>query len=57
MSTSLTIGIIFAIASVVCVLLDPLWLRVGGGYWRFTPMLRRLRLRRGCATASTWNNC
>jgi hypothetical protein len=44
MSTSLTIGIIFAIASVVCVLLDPLWLRVGGGYWRFTPMLRRLRL-------------
>src|SRR5262245_20192941 len=40
----LQVGLMIAVASCVLVLLDPLWLRVGRSYWRFTPMLRRLRL-------------
>lgn len=35
---------LFAVLSVALVLLDPLWVRLGRSYWRFTPMMARLRL-------------
>jgi hypothetical protein len=41
---STSIGIAIAFGSVALVALDPLWVRLGRSYWRFTPMLRRLRL-------------
>lgn len=37
-------GLCVAVTSVALAALDPLWLRSGRSYWRFTPMLRRLRL-------------
>lgn len=44
MGPSLSLTLAFAVVSVVAAVVDPLWLRVGRGYWQFTPMLRRLRL-------------
>ena len=44
MTPSLTLGVLLACASLVFAFLDPLWLRAGRSYWRFTPMLRRLRV-------------
>jgi hypothetical protein len=37
-------GLLIAVVSVALCALDPLWLRNGRSYWRFTPMIRRLRL-------------
>jgi hypothetical protein len=44
MSTSLNVILLFATASVAFVVLDPIWVRMGWSYYRFTPMLRRMRL-------------
>src|SRR5262245_40344133 len=44
MNVSLELCFLLAVVSVVLVLVDPLWVRRGSSYWRFTPMLRRLRL-------------
>lgn len=44
MISSLTLGIVLACVSVALAFLEPLWLRAGRSYWRFTPVLRRLRV-------------
>jgi hypothetical protein len=44
MTASFTLGLVVAVASVGLAFLEPLWLRAGKSYWRFTPMLRRLRV-------------
>lgn len=44
MTAPLQVGLVLACASCALVALDPLWLRAGRSYWRFTPMLKRLRL-------------
>lgn len=52
MSLSAPLAILLAIVSVALVLLDPLWVRAGQSYWRFTPMMRRLRLSPRLRTSS-----
>ncbi len=44
MSVSIQVALWIAVGSVVLGVLDPLWVRIGRSYWRFTPMLRRVRL-------------